>query len=231
MIETHEKIVSESIRKYCAARNRGPTIANTKAFWPVDVAGQEFESDVASLLKSGYWQEYEIKLTLADFKADRRKVNKHRLLSGQFREWGELDLAAAVRNWTPDHYKFKVGVYLNEPNPRSRLPVPCKPEQVPSRFWYVCHGFEPPADQVPEYAGLIRVWDNIDHVQDRAEQRAYEYAGRLFFQVVKDAPKIPHSKRLPDASIIRFLKCAYYRGYHYHFPAIWAAEDGAGNAV
>ena len=41
----------------------------------------DWESDFISVTKSGYIHEYEIKLTLSDFKADMKKEAKHNLIS------------------------------------------------------------------------------------------------------------------------------------------------------
>lgn len=40
-----------------------------------------FECDVFQVTKAGYWVEYEVKLSYADFKADSKKLCKHRLLA------------------------------------------------------------------------------------------------------------------------------------------------------
>lgn len=89
-----------------------------------------WECDVFELTEAGFFREYEIKLTLGDFKADAKKC----------------DL-------------FRTGCYPNMQEHRrvkhDLMGQPCGPRQ----FWYVApEGLLVP-EQVPEWAGLIAIHD------------------------------------------------------------------------
>lgn len=63
----------------------------------------QFEMDLFFVRPSGYAEEIEIKVTLADFKADRNKVYKHNLYSRAF-EGDE----SAQRKVAPNRFSFAV---------------------------------------------------------------------------------------------------------------------------
>lgn len=75
-----------------------------------------WEMDLFSVTRAWLTHEYEIKVTLADFRADAKKRAKHQ------------DLALEYINTGPNY------------------------------FWYAIGGFELSADEVPSYAGLLRVY-------------------------------------------------------------------------
>ena len=111
-----------------------------------------WECDIISVTKSGYAQEFEIKRTLADYRADFNKKRKHKWLKA------------------------------NHGN-------------IPSRFWYVINGFDLRPDDVPEYAGLIKIdgsgiWNAID--------------------IKKRAPKLS-GKKLEQRKINKLDETAYWR--------------------
>lgn len=88
-------------------------------------ASRQWEMDAAALNRNGYFQEYEIKTTRDDFKADlRTKVRKHMLYKSMHAQKHKL---------RQDH-EF------------------C---YVPSQFYYVCQEGLIDAPEVPKYAGLI----------------------------------------------------------------------------
>ena len=82
-----------------------------------------WESDMLLLKPSGYLYEYEIKRTLSDFRADKKKYYKH---------------------------------FLMKDNNNQRHSV----RRNPRLFYYVCPVDIIPLDQVPEYSGLIYVYEN-----------------------------------------------------------------------
>ena len=104
-----------------------------------------------SVTEAGYIKEYEIKLSLADYRADFNKCSKH------------------------DRLKK-----------RDRI------ARIPSQFWYVIYGFELGADDVPEYAGLMRVYNWSIKIIKKAP--------RLSNTTITDAEK----HKLFDAMYVRY---------------------------
>jgi len=72
-----------------------------------------FEMDLFFLRPSGYAEEIEIKVTLADFKADKKKVYKHDLYKRAFQ--GEV---AAQKKVAPNRFSYAVpaslGINVND---------------------------------------------------------------------------------------------------------------------
>ena len=107
-----------------------------------------YEADILAVTRSGYASEYEIKLSLSDFRADRKKREKHCSLSGEIRKivypypWGKGREIYVTRDAPEDPYKA--------------MRHECWPEQRPKYFWYVIHGFDVPEGELPDYAGLMR---------------------------------------------------------------------------
>lgn len=90
-----------------------------------------FECDVWGLTKAGYAVEFEIKLSLTDFRADQRKRdNNHYMRDGQ------------------DGWTYVPGRHKHELLAEASL-------LGPSRFWYVVPAGLLGADAVPEWAGII----------------------------------------------------------------------------
>jgi hypothetical protein len=90
-----------------------------------------WECDVFEVTEAGYFREYEIKLSKADFKADALKE----------KERGS--------SWDP-----------NRPPPERKHDLLTKKDvRGPSEFWFVCpRGIIEPSD-LPSWAGLIHVWE------------------------------------------------------------------------
>lgn len=86
-----------------------------------------FECDVFELTKSGFFVEYEIKLTLSDFKADRQKFR--RTTTGVFPDFKDVD-------------EFKHDLITKGP-------------PAPSRFFYVTAKGIVLTESVPAWAGHI----------------------------------------------------------------------------
>ena len=68
--------VQNEIYHFANCRNHESIIPNIYIF-------HGWESDMLSITPAGYVHEYEVKVSLADFKADFGKRSKHRLLSGK----------------------------------------------------------------------------------------------------------------------------------------------------
>lgn len=89
-----------------------------------------WECDVFELTEAGYFREYEIKLTLSDFKADAKKENVLRTGS-----WPNM---VETRRRKHDCFGHECG---------------------PRQFWYVVPEGLLTVEQVPTWAGLIEVFD------------------------------------------------------------------------
>ncbi len=87
-----------------------------------------WENDVCMVTKSGYWIEYEVKLTVADFRVDSQKQKE--VLP---RAWGE-----------PVKFENKHDLLANT-------------ERGPCRFFYVVPEGLLANEQLPVWAGLIEV--------------------------------------------------------------------------
>lgn len=98
-----------------------------------------WECDVFEVTRSGYFVEYEVKLSFADFVKDRQKMKE-----GQYR------LTAGRYDGTRD------------PGIKKHDQLTNRAAGIPSRFWYVCE--QTIATQIvskmllPEWAGLISMW-------------------------------------------------------------------------
>lgn len=110
----------------------------------------EWESDMLLKTNSGYWYEFEIKISVSDFKHDFVKTDKHEILScGQKKIWyGKWEKGEKVE-------------YYEHANRRR-----------PNYFYYAVPSemVDKVKDMVPEYAGLISIdltkrhaWDIGDY--------------------------------------------------------------------
>lgn len=90
----------------------------------------DWESDVFKQLKSGYTEEIEIKISIADFKADKNKVIKHEIVSTGF------------KYSISDQKKIET-------------------TKRPNRFYYAVPEFMVNIVEVPEYAGLLCVFEDL----------------------------------------------------------------------
>ncbi len=94
-----------------------------------------WEADLISVTQAGYWNEFEIKRTLADFIRDFEKP-KHR----RFAE-----------TWKPEPIKH------DDPSPYAVRMV----ARIPNYFWYVAPAEATPPC-IPDYAGLIQVTEGTN---------------------------------------------------------------------
>lgn len=90
---------------------------------------QWWEADVFELTGAGYFREYEIKLTLADFRADVEKRKE--------KQWQRIGLPSDDET---KHQRLARG----DPS-------------GPTQFWFVAPVGVIPMDQVPDWAGLIEM--------------------------------------------------------------------------
>jgi hypothetical protein len=145
-----------------------------------------YEADILGITRAGYAYEYEIKTSLSDFRADRKKREKHATLAGTIRRI-EYPPAPWVRG--PDYY-----VMADAPDdPREALRYQCFPDRRPKQFWYVLCGFSVPNGELPEYAGLM----------------TYDVDKNRFF-VIKAAPNLPALK-VSQERMKRALRNMLYR--------------------
>ena len=147
----------------------------------------EWESDMVSLTKAGYLNEYEIKISRSDFLADKKKVDKH---SGVQNGWRPLTVYEQERyNYQKQNEFFHKAGYFKHLTPEGHHRL-----DRPNYFWYVCPVDMLRLEEVPDYAGLM-------------------YAGTIDWhaiKVVKDAPKL-HREPATSAQIMTILVALEWR--------------------
>jgi hypothetical protein len=122
--------------------HRYASIRQHECIVPNVFAAYSWESDVLSITRAGYVHEYEIKVSLADFKKDAGKTEKHEILKTGSRPTSDceqrfIDKSIPIKwcNYDPATNR----VIGNRPN----------------YFWYACPQGIIPLDDVPAHAGLI----------------------------------------------------------------------------
>ena len=144
-----------------------------------------WESDFFSITTTGYSQEIEVKVSLSDFRADFGKVSKHNLLrsafkgkdkyccqgyleysvkgftrsfprSGEVKKPFERTYSRSNRNdealWKKYGYDFE------------QISSEIRIQDIgncPNKFWYCCPKGIIPIEEVPEYAGLYYIDQNM----------------------------------------------------------------------
>lgn len=93
---------------------------------------QWFECDVFELTEAGFFREYEIKLSRADFKADARKCRTN------YEPSGRAD-----------------GSLYESRHENKHASLAARATHGPTRFWYVCPSDLLTVEEMPEWAGLI----------------------------------------------------------------------------
>ena len=97
----------------------------------------EWESDFLRVNRNEYSLEYEIKLSREDFKADLRKVEKHKMLQYPMKYTAHKYIYDCMdRRFTEVVFKFSI---------------------VPNKFYYICPTDIIGKNEVPAYAGLVYV--------------------------------------------------------------------------
>ena len=144
-----------------------------------------YEADLIAITKSGYAYEYEIKLSLSDFRADLKKREKHASLAN------EVKKIPYPHSWGKER---EVWVRADAPtNPYEALRCQCYPHLRPKEFWYVVHGFSVPEGELPPYAGLMRYTD------DKWKR----------FEIMKPAPTLKAEKVSADRITIATRNIVY----------------------
>lgn len=146
-----------------------------------------FECDVWSVSDAGYASEFEIKLTLADFKADGDKVKDTR-----WRHW----------KWNNPNWKGDV-----PPEIRKHDLLKQREVRGPSRFWFVVAARQVnsgtigvvPTCQIPEWAGLIHAWPT-----------GHSSPWTVRVEVVKEAPRL-HNVKVDEKVLAHARGVCYWR--------------------
>jgi hypothetical protein len=116
------------------------------------------ESDYVTLTKAGYTDEYEIKLSRSDFRADQKKDRHERY--------------QIVTPW-----RFVRG-YAARTNAYTMVDHVGIAPQYPNRFWYVVPEGLVTVDEVPSYAGLVYASDRgFGHVSLEVKRQAPKLHG------------------------------------------------------
>lgn len=140
-----EHAIQNALYREMFARRRWPIFPNCDV-----ITG--YEADLICLTKKRMAYEYEIKCSVSDLRADRKKLNKWASIEGRTKEW--------PNPWKSDGSMIQVRADMPEqPDPNGRrywaLDFQCHPERRPREFWYACHGFDPPLDEIPAVAGVM----------------------------------------------------------------------------
>jgi len=143
------KQISSCILKKRKKRSRVIPNFTPKGWW---------ETDVCEITKSGFFREYEIKVTRADFLNDSSKSREVR------RAWNPQTLTYDI--WSTENKHQMVG---------SRAPG------CPSQFWFVVPENLVAAEEVPDWAGLIYIRHGVHGRSRRAyfSEREIKAAPRL----------------------------------------------------
>lgn len=114
-----------------------------------------WESDIVSVTKAGYVYEYEIKLSMADFKKDFDKKEKHQTLKNGWRDLKEFELGWLNNQYFNNNEMFRQRLTSDKKLICSR----------PNYFFYACPDGLIKESETPNYAGLLylndRYYDNI----------------------------------------------------------------------
>ena len=177
--------------------------------------GGWWENDVFRLTKAGFWHEYEIKTSMADFRKDFKKIANHMVTEvtdgHKITEWDDKHMLLA-RHQDPsgfvqptrreelpeNHWRRK---YAHTYHDHRSIP------QGPNHFWFVIpKGLQEKLEPlIPDYAGLM-----VATV--RKEGTPQELV--LQPQIVKKAPKLHGDKQFTDkAALWKKLGQTFYWRY------------------
>lgn len=158
-----------------------------------------WESDFFSITTTGYSQEIEIKVSLSDFRADFKKVDKHQLLLSKskdkkfmlFRQYDTYEVEyqhpesviengrrvydevnscwkkiagekVIKRTMQTDRIESVLSGFLNVKYTKTACGIHIKElGSCPNKFWYCCPEGVIPVNEVPEYAGLYYLSENM----------------------------------------------------------------------
>lgn len=143
-----------------------------------------WECDVWMVTKAGYSVEFEIKVSLADFKADRAKA----------------------RNFYEDRDKPGADRWKETTRKKHDM-LAARDRRAPSRFYYVTPSkLELPLELIPEWAGHITAEPGF--YIDGAEKK--QPSGAVRFDELKAAPKL-HTQKVNEKIIDHCRSVFFYR--------------------
>lgn len=154
------------------------------------------EADLLVLQPSGWLEEVEIKISVADFKREfETKADKHRRL--------EFGIAKYVHK-THDNFAFDPENPLHEPilpdekNVTGYYDWGAAEPHLIRRFWFAVPSeiYEKVKDLVPDYAGLL--------VLEKGRWRTE-------VKVAKPAPNLKRSRKLTEAEQLKLIRLGYLR--------------------
>lgn len=157
---TEPQIVSLLLRQNCGYGRKGTTMPH---YTPDDW----WECDLAYFTPSGYLTEYEVKISLQDFKADARKCQDRRV-------WTRTD----GRNTRAGNVRYKYAAVADG--------------QGPKHFWYCAPRGVIPLELVPDWAGLREFYwtdryrNGSPVLHQRVLKEAPQLKGRKYPQKVLD---------------------------------------------
>lgn len=140
-----------------------------------------WECDVFYVTRAGYFKEYEIKLTVGDFKQDKKKGRNR---------WGYRQDTKG--NWQP-------GYYITD---SKHAALQKREHRGPTQFWYVTPEgllYTEPAPQfnpealVPDYAGLLEVVDVHGWLRLKEVKRAPRlHCEKVSAKFIEAAQRVPY---------------------------------------
>lgn len=135
------------------------SVPNTGEVWV-------WESDVASITTAGLTHDFEVKVSRADWLAERRKVEEGDIRQGK----------KAYRDHVLRHAK-EIAALIDDPKPRKTIAIPGlklrekKGFTPPNYFWVVTVEGVANPQEIPDYAGWIEVVFNEKQGRFQLEER------------------------------------------------------------
>lgn len=141
-----------------------------------------WESDFFSITSTGYSQEIEVKVSLSDFRADFMKTSKHNLLKSAFHGnktycWAgylQYEVKGFHRKRWDEKVPFETTYSHSKKSDETvwrkrgwefqQISSEIRIQEIgncPNKFWYCCPTGVIPVNEVPEYAGLYYISDNM----------------------------------------------------------------------
>lgn len=158
-----------------------------------------WECDVFELTDAGYWREYEVKTSVADFRRDAGKV-RSKVVSEKIPD----DERTGRKTHRLVSHTLNKHDLLAERSPKG-----------PSAFWFVVPSGLIQAAEVPEWAGLI--W-----VNDRGPKHRLRW--RFTCDEVKKAPRL-HKEKCP-AKVVESARSTCYWRMHGAMETSEPLDDG-----
>ena len=131
-----------------------------------------WEADMIAITKAGLVTEFEVKVTVADFRADKLKIEKHICLQNTFATKRPADMPRLMTGWAREALVPNRFVYA-------------MPEEVAAKV----------IDEIPPYAGLLIV------KQERPPYSTIEEAGIQLRTEWARLPKQLHREKITDSKM------------------------------